>query len=589
MSSQQITESTASRSFGEKLRTPPKYPIWGLKRNQQLLFWGMLLTGLISTWIGAAYVKHEIELRAKQEFDFACSEINNKIIARLSAHAQLLRSGSAYLQANANVTRKEWRVFIEHQGIESSLPGIQGIGYSVIISPGQLASHEQKVRKEGFPEYAVKPPGERDIYTSIVYLEPMSGRNLRAFGYDMFSETIRRTAMEYARDYNVATLSGKITLVQETQSDIQAGTLMYVPVYEKTLSTGSIAERRAAIRGWVYSPYRMNDLMKGILGGYDIAERKQIHLMIFDDSLFQAKGLLYDSRSAVPQNTQTSPVFSNQAPITFNNHAWYIRCTQDDTEASRIDYAEVWIVSIEGIIGSVLLGLLYLILINVNNRAFLLADVLTKDLQESKEKFRIVADFTYSWEYWERDDQVIVYMSPSCKRITGYEPEEFISDPALLKTIVHPDDAALFDQHKNSVLVDEHRNEICELEFRVIRKDGAILHMYHLCRPIFNEQREYLGRRVSNRDITERKLAETERERMITELQGALEQIKTLKGIVPICSDCKKVRDDKGYWEQVESYVQRHSDAKFSHGLCPDCVEKYFPKYVKDMQNKPKM
>jgi PAS domain S-box-containing protein len=235
-----------------------------------------------------------------------------------------------------------------------------------------------------------------------------------------------------------------------------------------------------------------------------------------------------------------------------------------------------------------LLGLLYLVLININNRAFLLADVLTKDLQESKEKFRIVADFTYSWEYWERDDQEIVYMSPSCKRITGYEPQEFISDVALLKTIVHPDDVALFAQHKNSVSLGEHRNDICEVEFRVIRKDGAILHMYHLCRPILNEQKEYLGRRVSNRDITDRKLAETERERMITELQGALEQIKTLKGIVPICSDCKKVRDDKGYWEQVESYVQRHSDAQFSHGLCPDCVEKYFPKYGKDIQNNPK-
>lgn len=74
---------------------------------------------------------------------------------------------------------------------------------------------------------------------------------------------------------------------------------------------------------------------------------------------------------------------------------------------------------------------------------------------------------------------------------------------------------------------------------------------------------------------------EQEREKLIAELQKALDNVKTLSGLLPICSGCKKIRDDKGYWAQVEEYVMLHTDAKFSHGLCPDCVPKYFGDLLK--------
>jgi hypothetical protein len=86
------------------------------------------------------------------------------------------------------------------------------------------------------------------------------------------------------------------------------------------------------------------------------------------------------------------------------------------------------------------------------------------------------------------------------------------------------------------------------------------------------------------RDITERKRNENERERekLIDQLQKALTEIKTLEGIIPICSCCKKIRDDKGYWEQVEAYVSRHTSATFSHGICPECLKKHYPDYSDD-------
>lgn len=79
------------------------------------------------------------------------------------------------------------------------------------------------------------------------------------------------------------------------------------------------------------------------------------------------------------------------------------------------------------------------------------------------------------------------------------------------------------------------------------------------------------------RDISERKDEEEQRDRLIADLQKALSEVKTLRGFLPICSHCKKIRDDKGYWDQVESYIHKHSDIEFSHSICPECAKKYYP------------
>jgi len=84
-------------------------------------------------------------------------------------------------------------------------------------------------------------------------------------------------------------------------------------------------------------------------------------------------------------------------------------------------------------------------------------------------------------------------------------------------------------------------------------------------------------------DISERRKAEEERERLILELREALSKIKTLSGMFPICSSCKKIRDDKGYWNQIESYIRSHSEVEFSHSICPDCVKIMYPDYYKKM------
>lgn len=100
--------------------------------------------------------------------------------------------------------------------------------------------------------------------------------------------------------------------------------------------------------------------------------------------------------------------------------------------------------------------------------------------------------------------------------------------------------------------------------------------------PIKNEKGEIIGLALFLTDITARKKLEYERERLIEELQENLNKVKTLSGLLPICSNCKKVRNDAGYWNQIEVYIKEHSDAEITHGICPECARKLYPDFYKE-------
>lgn len=110
------------------------------------------------------------------------------------------------------------------------------------------------------------------------------------------------------------------------------------------------------------------------------------------------------------------------------------------------------------------------------------------------------------------------------------------------------------------------------------KKDGPSFPVEYTATPI-GEGDRIDGAVVTFRDITERKRAEEEREKLIGELQEALTSVKQLSGMLPICASCKKIRDDQGYWTQIEAYIRDHSEAEFSHGICPDCMKKLYPDF----------
>jgi CHASE1-domain containing sensor protein len=144
---------------------------------------------------------------ARVEFDLLVTRLSDSIQRRMVANEQVLRSVEGLFDASKDVSREEFRTFVAAQHLEKNYPGIQGIGFSRLIRPAELAAHVARIRGEGFSRYELRPPGARDIYSSIIYLEPFDWRNQRAFGYDMYSEPVRHKAMLRAAETGAAALS----------------------------------------------------------------------------------------------------------------------------------------------------------------------------------------------------------------------------------------------------------------------------------------------------------------------------------------------------------------------------------------------
>ncbi|TAL37472.1 MAG: PAS domain S-box protein [Spirochaetes bacterium] len=134
------------------------------------------------------------------------------------------------------------------------------------------------------------------------------------------------------------------------------------------------------------------------------------------------------------------------------------------------------------------------------------------EIMLSERRFQTVADYTYDWEYWIAPDGTVVYISPSCERITGYPAADFIRDPGLFIAIVHPDDRDMMARHFEITTRPGTNGNIFQMDFRIVTRGGSERWIAHVCRPIFAGDGEYLGVRASNRDITERRIAGRERE-----------------------------------------------------------------------------
>ncbi|MBU0560140.1 MAG: CHASE domain-containing protein, partial [Bacteroidetes bacterium] len=306
------------------------------------------LTASLIIWnISNTNVKNEL----RSYFEFRVRDVNTRIYQRLNSYEQILRSVRGLYVASYNVDRTEFNSFFNSLRLNENYPGIQGVGFSLIILKEQIKKHTAAFRKEGFPEYKLWPEGEREIYTSIIYLEPFKDRNLRAFGYDMFSEPVRRKAMEAARDSNEAAISGKIKLVQETGKENQAGFLIYLPVYKNGILSTTLNERRKNIIGWVYSPFRMGDFMEGLLG----ERAADLDVEIYDGKIVSNETQMYDSQTP---STEIKPPLTSGRLMNLNGHEWTVVIKSTPKLESRIESDTTRIILIVGISISILLTII---------------------------------------------------------------------------------------------------------------------------------------------------------------------------------------------------------------------------------------
>ncbi len=319
-----------------------------------ILFFIAFVITTLYVWIIS---KNNVKENAENQFNGIVEKANLALISQMLGYTHVMVSSKSFFYtAHNNVTREQWAQFIENLNLGTTYPGIQGISFNKFVSNKDKKKLIADIKKEGFKEYNIRPEGVREEYFPVIFIEPFVNRNLRAFGFDVFSEPIRKEAILKAWESGQPYATGKIKLVQETTKDVQNGFLVFMPLYKKETIPSNVSERKSEIYGLISAVFRMNDLMQGIFKD----KFENFNLRIYDGNKKVSENLMY---SNIDEKLQINPVFKKDYTEEINNHTWTMEFTSTDYFEEMSSNNTPLILLISGLIFSFLLTVIILFLI----------------------------------------------------------------------------------------------------------------------------------------------------------------------------------------------------------------------------------
>lgn len=505
-----------------------------MKRASVPLF--SLLVGLVATMIATWLAADYFQIKARAEFDDAAQAASADIRKRISAYVALLRGCSGLFAVRREVTPGEFRAFVDRLRVAEEYPGAQGIGYAVRTRDEERDALVTRMRSQGVEAFNIWPEGERDEYFPIIFLEPADHRNRAAIGFDSFSEPVRRATMEKARDTGTATASGKVTHVQEIEGPRQAGFVIYVPVYREGDVPTTEAERRASLQGFAYSPFRVDDLLREIIGP---DARQVFQLRVYDAAAAEPSNLLHTStddgarsRKARLQSTRSIDVAGRVWTLQF--------ASQPEFEARSQGGRIPLLIFLAG----TLVTLLLFYFTNAEARARQAAEQNAarlkrsrEALRESEERMRLVVDNAKDYGIMTLDARgVIGSWSTGAEQLYGYSSGEIVGQN--FKLLFTPEDqAAGVPERELAQALETGR---AEDDRWLVRKDGERRFVSGIARAIRDDFGNVHGLIKVTRDITQRREGQEQLtqhakdlERLVAERTAHVEQsLASLEGIL---------------------------------------------------------
>ena len=332
--------------------------------------WVALSAALALTAAGWAAIERNRQDEARAQFERRTETAEAAVRTRMLAYEQILRSGAAFEASASTISRAQWRDFISRLQLDERFPGIQAVGYAERVKPAERAAHVKRVRAEGLPDYDVRPdPGDADAFP-IVYNEPAVGRNLRVLGFDIGSERTRRVAMEKARDTADVAVTGRVVLAGEAYRGAdgqQPGFVMFVPVFRRDARQLSPSERDAELIGYVFGPFRMHDLLRGVL---DEGMLQVIDMRIFDSLDMRSDSELIDTRTAWRATPASAPpMFTRQVAFQMPGRLWTLQFSSRPEFDATLQASRPWGLLVAGILTSTILFFLTTSLVSAWSRA----------------------------------------------------------------------------------------------------------------------------------------------------------------------------------------------------------------------------
>jgi PAS domain S-box-containing protein len=384
-----------------------------------------MLVLVLGVGLTLAIVSMVERLRTDEErvgFFRLVGEARDLIDRRMAVHTALLEGAAGLFAANESVTRREFAAFVERLDLRTQYPGVRGIGFSLCSTSAELPALVERMREEGFSEFAPWPDGEREEYHTIVLLEPLDARNRAALGYDMFQDLTRRLAMVAARDGGVPAASGRVELVQEISGPKQSGFLVYLPVYRGGVVPTSVDQRRAKLLGFVYSPFRADDLLRGVFGA-DPA----VDIEVFDGLEPVATALMHASRRTRGDSpvADEAPRFEAIERVRIARRDWTIRFLSRGREGMPGQALLPTLLTVTGSLVSAFLAWLTFLQTRARDNAERSAHLLLIERERFRTTLGSVGEAVVATDTLGR----ITFMNAIAERLTGQRAESAIGEP----------------------------------------------------------------------------------------------------------------------------------------------------------------
>jgi PAS domain S-box-containing protein len=489
-----------------------------------------LLFTLFLTYQTFYRTKIEFEEIKQTYFDFRVREAVNLIDSHLDTYKKVLYGSRGLFYASDTIERNEFTRYASSLNLTENYPGLQAIGFSQVVPLAKKSQHIASIRSKGSLAYTIRPEGQRDIYSPIIYQEAFASRKLRAsVGYDMFSEPVLRAAIQNAIDTGKTHASGKIKVLLEDSNKKQPGFFIYIPVYSNDTNIDTnidtAAEWRKNIRGLVYSSFLVNDLMDGIFGEY--AGDLDIH--IFDGDLKSNETLIYDSHPNDP-----SAIDALVTTLKFNiaGHIWTVEINSLPSMRSRINAVPPVLIGSIGVIISILISILFWFLATGRRRAINSAMEMNKELIAERQRLSDIIEGTGvgTWEWNIQTGEAI--FNEYWASMIGYELSELKhSSYDSRKNFLHPDDL----KRSEEVLEKHFSGELAyyELAVRMLHKDGRWIWVLDRGKvKTWTPDGKPLSMYGTRKDITEKKLAAQQLEDSSARINAILNTV--VDGIITI-------------------------------------------------------
>ena len=502
-------------------------------RARRLTPYLVLAAGLLFTFIVSYRLAKVAEAEDRARFQALVQEVHASIQSRLETYTALLRAGTGLFAANDSVEENEFRNFVKSLGLAEHYPGVQGMGFSLRVKPEERQALIETRRREGVADFQLRPtpdPTDRNEHQAVIYLEPPDQRNRAALGYDMSLESVRRVAMERARDSGVPVATGRVILFQVIDPAAQQpGFVIYAPVYRQGAQTTNEAERRGALIGFVYSPFRANDFLRGVVPA---AANENIEFKIFDGNEAKPESLLYRSTAEdAPAPVSYQPRFAATTALDVAGRPWTI------SYASRsgfdLVYSRSW--APYTLAAGILISFLFFAVTRLQMIARSRAERSQLAVAESEERYRDLVENANDIVFTLDLEGNVTSVNKAVEPITGYSQGELLGmNMSEFLTPASSESARLMTERK---LAGQERTSY---EVDVRAKDGHTFTL-EISSRLALQQGKPVGVQGVARDITTRRQAEEALrqadQRALSEYERLLEKVAKLAQVLGTARD----------------------------------------------------